>query len=647
MNPAAPTKENLYCFDDVTVDGENFRVWKNGREVILTPRAFDVLIFLLQSGGRVVEKKELFDSVWKNTFVSDNALTKIIREIRQAINDDASKPRYIETVPKRGYRFIGEVEEKSNQVALEIEETGGEQIAVEEEDKPDEKTVGLKRQISSPRFAFSKTTLALSIAALISISALTAWLLFSQKPAKTPRSPIRSIAVLPFKPLNADSRDESLEMGMAETLTTRLSNLRQLVVRPISAVRKYTDLQQDPIKAGQEIQVEAVLDGSIQKAGERIRVTARLLDVRSGAPLWAEQFDENFTDIFKVQDSIAERITNALTLQLSRHEKEQLAKHYTDNPEAYELYLQGQYLYHRRPENWLRKSLSYYQQALEKDPNFALAHVWSAECYITLSQNKTLAPEVVPKAKESVTKALALDDNLAEAHNVLAEIKYQFEYDWTGAEKDFQRAIELNPNVVAIRMGYGWFLMTAGRFDEARTEMEKAQELDPNSLFIRRVRAQLLYFARQNDQAIEDFQKIIAVEPKFSLAYLHLAYLYEQKQMYAEAIEAWLKTQSLEGAPPEKIEEMHEIFRTSGWQGFLRKLLEGAEERNKTKPVSPLTFAGLYVRLEQKDKAFAFLEKAFDERDPSIVQLKIEPIYDTLRDDPRYAELVRKIGLQP
>jgi DNA-binding winged helix-turn-helix (wHTH) protein/TolB-like protein/cytochrome c-type biogenesis protein CcmH/NrfG len=647
VNSTLPTRENFYRFDDVTVDCENFRVLKNGQDITLTPRAFDVLIFLLHNGGRVVEKKEIFDFVWKDTFVSDNALTKIIKEIRRAFDDDANKPRYIETVPKRGYRFIGEVKEKSNQTASEIETTRVGQIVVEEKGKPSGKTSGLTRQTIPPRFVFSKTALTLSAIGLLSILALAAWLLFGDKPVETPLSPIRSIAVLPFKPLNVDSRDESLEMGMAETLTTRLSNLKQIVVRPISAVRKYTDLQQDPVKAGQEIQVEAVLDGSIQKAGERVRVTVRLLDVRNGTSLWAEQFDEDFTDIFEVQDSIAERITNALTLQLSRQEKEQLAKHYTDNPEAYQLYLQGQYLWHRRPDNWLRKSLSYYQQALEKDPNFALAHVWSAECYITLSQNKSLAPEVVPKAKDSVMKALALDDNLAEAHNALAEIKYQFEYDWAGAEKSFQRAIELNPNVVAIHTGYGWFLMTAGRFDEARTEMEKAQELDPNSIFIRRVRAQLLYFARQYDQAFEDFQKIIAVEPKFSLAYLHLAFVYEQKQMYAESVEAWLKSQSLEDAPLEKIDELREIFRTSGWQGFIRKLLENAEARDKIKPVSPLTFAGIYVRLGQKNMAFACLDKAFDERDPSIVQLKIEPAYDSLREDSRYTELIRKIGLQP
>ncbi|MCA1624073.1 MAG: serine/threonine-protein kinase, partial [Acidobacteria bacterium] len=235
----------------------------------------------------------------------------------------------------------------------------------------------------------------------------------------------KSIAVLPFKPLNADSRDEALEMGMAETLITRLSNLGQVVVRPMSAVRKYTDLQQDSIKAGQELQTEVVLDGSIQKAGERVRVTVRLINTRDGTPLWSEQFDENFTDIFKVQDSIAGRITNALALRLSRQEKEQLAKHYTDSPEAYQLYLQGEYLWlNRRKGNWAEQSLTYYQRALEKDPNFALAYIGIAECYIRLSgQGRLTGRDAENKARSNIMKALEIDDTLAEAHNALAELK--------------------------------------------------------------------------------------------------------------------------------------------------------------------------------------------------------------------------------
>jgi len=527
-------------------------------------------------------------------------------------------------------RFIAEVEEKPNHKIPQINST-----------------VQLP-QITSPRFGVSRLVLAFSAAGLVAILALVGWLLFRQKPVDTTSSPIRSIAVLPLKPLNAVSRDESLEMGMAETLITRLSNIKQVVVRPMSAVRKYTDLQQDPVKAGQEVQAEAVLDGSIQKVGERVRVTVRLINVRDGRPVWSEQFDENFTDIFKVQDSITERITTALMLQLSRQEKEQLAKHLTDNPEAYQLYLRGQLLWNGRRQNWIEQSLAHYQQALERDPNFALAHIGVADCYIMLSGHRKLSmPEAETKARPNIMIALKIDESLAQAHNAFAELKYQYEYDWSGAETEFKKAIELNPNVAWIRQAYGWFLMSAGRFDEAAAEMEKARELDPSSLTINVGRGRLFYYSRQYDQAIQQFQNIIAVEPNDGSSYFSLYSIYEQKRMYPEAVDAYLKSLSLSEVPPEVSEKFREAFRVSGWQGFLRKQLETLESRAKTDHVEPFQFANLYVRLGQKDQAFAWFEKTFEARDPSTLQFKIEPAYDSLQNDPRYVQLIRKIGLQP
>jgi DNA-binding winged helix-turn-helix (wHTH) protein/TolB-like protein len=648
VSSTRPNNGTIYRFDDIVVDGENFRVRKNGQIVTLTPRAFDVLTVLLKNGGRTVEKQELFERVWKDAFVSDNALTKIIKELRHALEDSPVAPRYIETVPKRGYRFIAEIEESVARIAPENKiPPAAETVA--EKNAPDEETARPEREINSPRFDFSKKALALFIAGLIITLGITLWWFFRQKPADSAAAPIRSIAVLPFKPLNAESRDESLEMGMAETLITRLSSVKQLVVRPMSAVRKYTDVSQDPVKAGQEIQAEAVLDGSIQKAGERVRVTVRLTDVRHGLTLWSEQFDENFTDIFKVQDSIAERIANALTLQLSGQEKDRLAKHFTDDPEAYQLYLRGQLLWHGRRQNWILQSLSYYRQALEKDPNFALAYIGTADCYIMLSgHHKISMQEAETKARPAIIKALEIDNNLAQAHNALAELKYQYEYDWRGAEQEFKTAIELNPNIAWIRQAYGWFLMSEARFEEATAEMEKAQQLDPSSLTINVGRGRLYYYSRQYDQAIRHFQNIIAIEPNDRSVHLALYDIYQQKEMYPEAVEAFLKTEEMTGMPPAAAEEFRKTFRTAGWQGFLRRQLEQMERQAaRGFHESPTSFANIHVRLGQKDEAFAWFEKVFAAREPSILQFKIEPRYDALRDDPRYAELLRKIGQQP
>jgi TolB-like protein/DNA-binding winged helix-turn-helix (wHTH) protein/Tfp pilus assembly protein PilF len=638
-----PNNGQVYRFDDIVVDGENFRVRRNGRILTLTPRAFDVLLVLLKNSGRAVEKQEIFESVWKDTFVSDNALTKIIRELRHALADSSSAPRFIETVPKRGYRFIGEIKDaEESEIEIKPVENSSRETPRRLEEAAPPRTFG------SPRFLSSKIAAVASIAGLILILVFAAWLI-RQNPANSADSmPIRSIAVLPFKPLNADSRDESLEMGMAETLITRLSNVSQIVVRPMSSARRYTDPQQDPVKAGREMQAEAVLDGSIQKAGERIRVTVRLIDARRGTTLWSEQFDENFTDIFKVQDSIAERIADALTLQLSRQEKERLARHITDDTDAYQLYLRGQLTWHSRRQNWIEQSLSFYEQAIEKDPNFALAYVGAADCYMMLSGHRRLSiPEAEKKARPLILKALEIDPHSAPARNALAEFKYQYEYDWRAAEKEFKRAIEINPNIGWIRQAYGWFLMSEGRLDEATAEMDKARELDPSSITINVGRGRLYYYSRQYDQAIRHFQNIIAVEPQDGSAYYSLYTIYEQKKMYPEAYELFLDSMRQNGAPAHVRDELQEAYRSGGWEGFLRKHLEKAERREKKGQVNHYTLANLYMRLGRKDEAFVHFKKAFDLRDPSMMQFKIDPAYDTLRGDPRYAELLRMVGLKP
>jgi DNA-binding winged helix-turn-helix (wHTH) protein/TolB-like protein/Tfp pilus assembly protein PilF len=618
-----------FSFGDFVVDCENFRVLKGGKILTLTPRAFDVLIYLIRHSERVVEKKELFDQVWRDTIVTDNALTKVVKELRHVLADDVNEPKYIETVPKRGYHFIAPVTES------EVASVSG----VNNAHLP---------QSTSSRFVTSSRVLGLFIVGLVLVLVVTAWLVSRRRNPQVSSSPIRSIAVLPFRPLNAESRDESLEMGMTETLITRLSSLKQVVVRPMSAVRKYTDPQQDSVKAGQDIQVEAVVDGSIQKAGERVRVTTRLIDVRDGMTIWSEQFDENFTDIFKVQDSISQKIADALTIHLSRQEQAQLVKRYTNSPEAYQLYLQGNLIWHSRRQNWFEQSMVYYQRALEKDPNFALAHVAIADCYISLSGNRKIsAQEAELKARPAIMKALEIDNELALAHNALAELKYQYEFDWNTAEKEFKRALELNPNVAWIHQAYGWFLMSEGRFAEAAVEMDKSRELDPSSIATSSARGRLYYYSRQYDQALRHFQNILAVEPDNSVIYSLLFATYAQKEMYAEAVETFLKMGSIHGAPAEQIERVREVFRTSGWRGFNLRRLQIMKDAAKTEYVEPGQLAYLYTRLGMKDEALTELERAVADRDIFILQLKIDPAFDSLRDDPRYAQLLRRIGLEP
>lgn len=599
----------------------------------LTPRAYDVLALLLKNNGTVVEKSELFDRIWKDTYVTDNALSKVIKELRHAFADSADEPRYIETIPKRGYRFIGKLQ--TEPAVSNDHESGRKQAA--------SKSTGSR----SIRPQFLSTKVALSLVAFVLIVVVAGWFL-SRRFTERLGSPT-TIAVLPFKPLNTESRDESLEMGMAETLINRLSNLSEIVVRPMSSVRRFNSPDQDPLKAGQEVNAEAVLDGSIQKSGDRIRITVRLTDIRTETVLWTERFDENFTDIFRVQDSIAERITNALALKLSKQEQELLAKHHTENPEAFEAYLRGQFLWNRRGPDWIKQSLGSYKLAVEKDPNFALAHIGVADSYIMLSGHRMIAmQEAEASAEPSIVKALEIDNGLAQAHNALAELRYQYKYDWIGAEREFRTAIDLNPNVAWIRQAYGWFLMSDGRFEEAAVEMEKARQLDPSSLTINVGRGRLYYYTRQYDKAIQHFQNLIASEPNDPSLYISLYSIYEQNRMYSEAFATFLKMGSILGRQQTELDEFRSAFNSGGWQGFHQKKLKDADHASvRTGRSSPSRYAEIYIRLGDKEKAFYWVEKMFEERDAKMLQFKIEPAYDILRDDPRYAKLLQKINQQP
>lgn len=616
------------------IDGEGFRAFKNDETLVFTPRAFDVLLLLLEHSGKIVEKAEIFEAVWKDTFVTDNALTKVMTEIRQTLGDSASAPIYIETVPKRGYRFIGDIHEPDRSADL----LG--------ENDPTTSRESYLAPIDRRPWVRSRFTLAVLAVGMLAVLILFILYFGGTSPGPPKDAHSRTLAVLPFKPLNTESRDESLEMGMAEALISRLTTVKEIVVRPLNVVRKFTDTAQDPVKVGQELQADVVLDGSIQKAADRLRVTVRLIDVKAGAPIWSEQFDENYLDIFNVQDSIAERVTSALKLQLSKLEKDRLSKHETENVDAYEFYLRGQLLWNARRSNWINESLAYYQRALEKDPQYAPAHVGVADAYIMLSGHRRITmAEAEAKAEPHIRRALEIDDMSAHAHNALAELMYQYKYEWVGAETEFKKSLAINPNLTWTHQAYGWFLMGQGRFEEAEQHMDKARELDPASMTVNVGTGSLYYFSRRYDKAIEHFQNILGMEPNDSTSYFLLSAAYEKKGMYEEALDAHLR--GLGQDESDLKDRIRKVYSQDGWTGFLKMRLKEVEERAKLGRLSPNLAASLCARLGRKDDAFAWINKAFESRDPSILQLKIDPDYDSLRDDLRYPALLKRIGLDP
>jgi serine/threonine-protein kinase len=457
---------------------------------------------------------------------------------------------------------------------------------------------------------------------------------------------IRSVAVLPFKPLSEEGRDEYLEMGLADALIGKLSSsLRHIVVRPTSAVRKYTDPRQDALVAGRELKAEAVLDGYLQKLGDRVRVTARLVRVDDGRALWSATFDEGIKDVLILEDAMSERVASALVPALTGDEKTLLAKHYTDNSEAYRAYLVGRYFWNKRTGESLSKGVRFFKQAIDIQPDYALAHAGLADCYLSL-YGYCIQPagEVVPLAKAAATRALELDDALAEAHTSQACILFLDEHNWQAAESEFLRAIALNPNYATARHWYSVCLGSLGRLSEALVEMQRAQDIDPLSPSINTDLGELLYFARDYDKAVVQIQKTLDKDPDFLQAYWALGNAYERNKMYDQSASTYEKALQLSG-----LGKLGIAFRKSylvyGYSGAMRMLLDERKKQAGRDLSLSHSIARYYAALGDSDRAFEWLEKAYQSRNPWLINMNVEPQMDGLRSDPRFASLLRRMGI--
>jgi len=393
--------------------------------------------------------------------------------------------------------------------------------------------------------------------------------------------------------------------------------------------------------------VEMVLEGSLRKAGNKLRITVQLDNVADGFPLWSEKYERDEADIFLLQDEISLAIVDKLKVKLLGEEKEKIVKRHTENLEAYNLYLQGRYFWNRRGEEGLKKSVDYFEQAIKKDPAYALAYAGLADSYITLGDWLLLpSKEVFPKARAAVLKALEIDDELAEAHNALAAIKKYYDWDWPGAEKEHKRAIELNPNYPTAHQWYSEFLYVKERFDEAIAEAKRAQELDPLSPIIYLSGANAFYFSRQYDKAIEQYKKALNLDPTLLLAHNYIFLCYVEKGMYEDAIMDLQKFLTLQGMNPELISEVQNIYATSGIKGVFQMILYNLKMDSKQIYVDPILLAETHAFLDEKDQAFKWLEKAYEERSSQLVYLRANPLFDNIRSDPRFIAMLRNMGLE-
>jgi len=473
----------------------------------------------------------------------------------------------------------------------------------------------------------------------------------SALPTTLTRPALKSIAVLPFKPLIAGSRDEALEMGMADTLITRLSNIKQIIVRPTSAVRKYGGLDQDAIAAGREQKVEVVLDGNIQRSDEQIRVTVRLWKVVDGQQLWVDKFDEKFTDIFRVQDSISERVAAALAVKLTGEETELVRKRYTNNAEAYQLYVKGRYLWNKRTVEGLAKAIEYFNQTIAKDPNYALAYAGLADAYAVSPERsaargmtfKQRSEQFLQMAKSAAQKALEIDEQLPEAHTTLAALAAD-NWEWAEADRLFKRAFELNPNYATAHQWYGEYLVHVGRLDEALQEFKLAQELDPTSPIISSILGQTLYLERRYDEAIDELRKTLELDPDFVNTHWMLGMVYEQKAMHEEAKAEFEKAVNLSGGATNILALLGVSYARSGNKSEAQNVLDKLNALIRQKRAHPHDLAIIYAGRGDRDRAFEWLEKAYEDHSWLMLYLKVDPFFDPLRSDPRFQGLLHRMG---
>jgi DNA-binding winged helix-turn-helix (wHTH) protein/Flp pilus assembly protein TadD len=457
---------------------------------------------------------------------------------------------------------------------------------------------------------------------------------------------IRTLAVLPFKPLVAEHRDEVLEMGMADTLIARLSSSRAMIVCPLGSVRRYNGLEQDPVLAARELAVDSVLDGSIQRDGTRIRVTVRLLRVADGTSLWVQKFDQEFTDVFDVQDTIAEKVVAALALRLDYDERRKLTQRYTENVDAYHQYLLGRHHISKLTRPGIRKSIVFFQQAIDIDPTYGLAYAWVAEAYRRLPITSDVAPlDAFPKAKAAALKALEIDPTLADAHTALAFARFWFDWDWAGAELEIERAIELSPNSGEVHHGYAVLLSILSRHDEAVAEGQRAAELDPLSLIINANLGVFLHFAGRNSDARAQIARTFEIDQNFWVAHLVDGKLHVAAHDYREAIAAFEKAKAFSGGNSETISMIGYALALAGESEEANAVLQELKMLAEQRHVPSNSMAVIHAALGENDRAFAYLDSAYKEHDVRLSFLRADPKWSVLRSDTRFEEMLRRIGL--
>src|SRR2546423_6309571 len=643
-------EKHLYEFGPFRLDAEEHLLLRDGEPVPLEPKVFDTLVLLIRNSGHLLEKDELMDKVWPDAEVEEGSLTRNISTLRRVLGDGENGLRYIETVPRRGYRFVASVRDLGDESPDSVKEKhvgaqiitgekeiysrdeverpgangkaaavrGGAQTAIESAEEPTARAGEVVARLPTRAeylVANIKRHKSVAVVTAIGLVIAIAIVAYIRLP-RSSKAAIDSVAVLPFANVSNDPNVEYFSDGVTESLINNLSQLPQLKVIARSSAFRYKGKEVDPQEAAQALGVGAIVTGRIVQRGDNLEISVELINASDKTQMWGEQYNRRASDLQAVQAEISRAIAEKLRLRLTGAQERQLTKRATDNPQAYQLYLAG--LFHARKGNLegCRKALDYLNQAVVLDPNFALAYAGMPAVYSHLSDMRGLDPgEAIARGRAAAQKALELDGTLAEAHLGLALIKRQ-EWDWSGAESEYKRAIELNPNLAAAHGNYALFLVVMGRTTEALAENKRAQELDPLRISFKGTEGGILLSARLYDEALQVFQNVIRMQPDYPLAHGGLASTYAAKGMYAEAINEFQTAISLYGVVPNGLIDLGYVYAMSGKRdealAILNKLKTVKED------VSPTGLAILYAGLGDKEAAFRWLERAYAAHDSPL-----------------------------
>lgn len=627
MSPATPLAQ-IMRFGVFELDVRAVELRKRGVRLPLQGLPLQVLVILLENPGQVVTRDELRTRLWPaDTFVDfDHSLHNAIARLRDALGENANSPRFIETLPRRGYRFIGQLEG----------------AVVRQSERPVVARQGRFRRVLLP-------AVFILIALLGALVGFNLGGLRSRLLGKSPSAHIDSIAVLPLKNLSDDREQDYFADGMTEALITDLGKVGALRVISRTSVMRYKDTRKPLPEIARELQVDALVEGTVARSGDRLRITANLVQASPERHLWAETYERDLRDVIALQNDVARTIAQQIQVELTPEEHAKLSTSHPVDPEAYRLYIKGRYFWVKRNRESFNRAMDYFQQAIARDPSYAAPYSGLADCYVLFGSSFDvggLAPsDTQPRAKAAALKALELDSSLSDAHNSLAYVKLTYDWDWPGAEAEFKRSLALNPGYAHGHHWYAHLLLSSGRRDEALAESSRALELDPVSPIINLHLGWHFLNTGQYDRALEQLAKTLELDPNYPLAYWYRGLAYEQKEMYADALREMQKAKDLLPGNLGVQADIGHVYAVSGDKTAANRVLTELKQASGSRYVNQYEIAIIYAGLGQKDQAFACLSAAFRERSDMLVYLNVDPRLNVLRSDARFTDLVRLVGV--